>query len=99
MGFHCDCARLAGVRTLSMAASFSRRRVGIARVWRRIWRRIWRRGIRGWRILRRRWIVWRRGRFGKLVTRLTAEEKARIHGAIAAAESRTHVHVAVSIVP
>ena len=33
------------------------------------------------------------------MTRLTAEEKARIHAAIADAESRTHVHVAVSIVP
>jgi len=33
------------------------------------------------------------------VTHLTAEEKARIHAAIADAESRTHVHVAVSIVP
>jgi putative membrane protein len=34
-----------------------------------------------------------------LVTRLTAAEKARIHAALAGAESRTHVHVAVSIIP
>jgi putative membrane protein len=34
-----------------------------------------------------------------LVTRLTAEEKTRIHAAIADAESRTHLHVAVSVVP
>jgi putative membrane protein len=34
-----------------------------------------------------------------LVTRLTAADKARIHTAVAGAESRTHVHVAVSIVP
>jgi len=34
-----------------------------------------------------------------LVTRLSAADKARVHAAVAAAESRTHVHVAVSIVP
>lgn len=33
------------------------------------------------------------------MTRLTANEKARIHAAIADAESRTSVHIAVSIVP
>lgn len=33
------------------------------------------------------------------MTHLTADEKARIHSAVADAESRTHVHVAVSIVP
>jgi putative membrane protein len=33
------------------------------------------------------------------VTRLTAADKARIHAAVTSAESRTHVHVAVSIVP
>lgn len=33
------------------------------------------------------------------MTRLTAAEKARIHAALAGAESRTHVHVAVSIIP
>lgn len=32
-------------------------------------------------------------------SQLSADEKARIHAAIAAAEARTHVHVAVSIVP
>jgi putative membrane protein len=31
--------------------------------------------------------------------RLSAEEKSRIHGAVAAAEARCHVHLAVSIVP
>lgn len=30
---------------------------------------------------------------------LTADEKGRIHAAVADAESRTHVHVAVSVVP
>jgi putative membrane protein len=34
-----------------------------------------------------------------LVKPLTADEKARIHAAVADAESRTHVHVAVSVVP
>ena len=32
-------------------------------------------------------------------SQLSADEKARIHAAIDAAEARTHVHVAVSIVP
>ncbi|HEY3639218.1 MAG TPA: TPM domain-containing protein [Rhizomicrobium sp.] len=31
--------------------------------------------------------------------RLSAEEKSRIHAAVAAAEARTHVHLAVSVVP
>jgi len=31
--------------------------------------------------------------------RLSAEEKSRIHAAVAAAEARTHVHIAVSVVP
>jgi putative membrane protein len=34
-----------------------------------------------------------------LVKRLTADEKAHIHAAVMDAESRTHVHVAVSVVP
>jgi len=34
-----------------------------------------------------------------LVTRLNPDETARLHRAVADAESRTHVHVAVSIVP
>jgi putative membrane protein len=34
-----------------------------------------------------------------LVKPLTADEKARIHAAVADAESRTHVHVAVSVLP
>jgi putative membrane protein len=33
------------------------------------------------------------------VRHLTADEKARIHATVADAESRTHVHVAVSVVP
>ena len=34
-----------------------------------------------------------------MVARLTANEKARIHAAVVVAESRTHVHVAVSVIP
>jgi putative membrane protein len=34
-----------------------------------------------------------------LVTRLTADEKKRIEAAVSDAESRTHAHVAVSIIP
>ena len=34
-----------------------------------------------------------------MVARFNPDERARLHAAVAAAESRTHVHVAVSIVP
>jgi len=34
-----------------------------------------------------------------MTKQLTTDDKARIHAAVAAAESRTHLHVAVSVVP